>query len=84
MPFQVNIVNLEDKISKKGNTFTLIKLLTQKGQTKEFFTSKEDLEKQGFKPSMLSDLSKGKLVPVEVEIDPFGENPKILAYKSIS
>lgn len=80
--YTVNIVGAEERTSKKGNTFTLVRLLTQKGQTKEFFTSKEEMEKQGYKAAMLSDLTKAKLVPVEVEIDPFGENPKITSYKA--
>lgn len=48
---------------------------------KEFFTSQDDLVKMGFKPTMLSDLTKGKMVTVSVDIDPFGENPKLVAIK---
>ncbi len=84
MSYNVNIVSVEQKTSKKGNTFSLVRLLTAKGQTKDFFTSADEMTTLGYKGAMLSDLAKGKLIPVEVEIDPFGENPKITLYKGAS
>lgn len=84
LSYIVNIISLQEKLSKRGNTFTVLKVLSSSGNTKEFITNKDELEQIGYKPAMLSDIAKGKLVPVNVEVDPFQDFPKLLSFKPVA
>lgn len=76
-----NIIGVEEKTSKKGNKYSVLRALSTTGKLKEFLANPEELLEKGFKPTMVSDLQKGKVVNVTIEVDPFSEPMRITSFK---
>jgi len=70
---QIFITHYQTRVAKSTKQWAFLDTVEKKtGKVKENIMSPEDLEKTGFKPSMLSDVENLEFQPVECEFDGTG------------